>query len=157
MRHTNQTRSRPARPEKKRAPSTLIFAVLLLAGAGFVVYKYQEASEVTEPQTTPVETTTTPTAQTTKPPAESRKREPRTLTPTATARETEPEVSAPTVASTTPEPRVSSSYQCDGRTRCSQMSSCAEATFFLRNCPGTQMDGDNDGIPCEQQWCSNRF
>lgn len=43
--------------------------------------------------------------------------------------------------------------RCDGRTHCSQMTSCAEATYFLRNCPGVQMDGDNDGIPCERQWC----
>ncbi|MDZ4730627.1 MAG: excalibur calcium-binding domain-containing protein [Xanthomonadales bacterium] len=34
------------------------------------------------------------------------------------------------------------------------MSSCAEATYFIRHCPGTQMDGDHDGIPCESQWCS---
>ena len=26
------------------------------------------------------------------------------------------------------------------------MTSCAEATFFLKNCPGTKMDGNNDGI-----------
>lgn len=44
-------------------------------------------------------------------------------------------------------------YRCDGRTHCSQMTSCAEAIFFLRNCPGTRMDGDNDGVPCEGQWC----
>ena len=43
--------------------------------------------------------------------------------------------------------------RCDGRTRCSQMTSCEEATFFIKNCPDTQMDGDNDGIPCESQWC----
>jgi len=43
--------------------------------------------------------------------------------------------------------------KCDGRTRCSQMTSCAEATYFLKNCPDTTMDGDDDGIPCEQQWC----
>jgi len=46
-----------------------------------------------------------------------------------------------------------SRYKCDGRTRCSQMRSCAEATFFLENCPGVEMDGDFDGIPCEKQWC----
>lgn len=46
-----------------------------------------------------------------------------------------------------------SQYKCDGRTRCSHMRSCAEATFFLNNCPGVEMDGDNDGIPCERQWC----
>lgn len=43
-------------------------------------------------------------------------------------------------------------YRCDGRTHCSQMRSYEEAVFFLRNCPGTQMDGDNDGIPCERQF-----
>jgi len=44
--------------------------------------------------------------------------------------------------------------RCDGRLYCSQMSSCAEATWFLNNCPGVKMDGDRDGVPCEQQWCS---
>jgi predicted negative regulator of RcsB-dependent stress response len=44
-------------------------------------------------------------------------------------------------------------FRCDGRTYCSQMTSCAEATFFLKNCPDTKMDGNNDGIPCEKQWC----
>lgn len=48
----------------------------------------------------------------------------------------------------------SSTFQCDGRTQCSQMRSCEEATFFLRNCPNVQMDGDENGVPCEQQWCS---
>lgn len=46
-----------------------------------------------------------------------------------------------------------SPFKCDGRIYCSQMTSCAEATYFLRNCPGTKMDGNNDGIPCERQWC----
>lgn len=44
-------------------------------------------------------------------------------------------------------------YICDGRQYCSQMRSCDEAMFFLKHCPDTKMDGDNDGIPCEQQWC----
>ena len=46
-----------------------------------------------------------------------------------------------------------SAFKCDGRTHCSQMTSCAEATYFLKNCPDTKMDGNNDGIPCEKQWC----
>ena len=46
------------------------------------------------------------------------------------------------------------SFRCDGRTHCSQMSSCAEAKYFLNNCPGVKMDGDRDGVPCEQQWCN---
>jgi cold shock CspA family protein len=44
--------------------------------------------------------------------------------------------------------------RCDGRTMCSQMHSCEEATYFIRYCPNTQMDGDNDGRPCESQWCN---
>ena len=44
-------------------------------------------------------------------------------------------------------------YRCDGRTHCSHMTSCEEAKFFLKNCPGTKMDGNNDGVPCERQWC----
>lgn len=50
----------------------------------------------------------------------------------------------------------SSPFRCDGRTSCGQMSSCAEATFFLQNCPNVKMDGNHDGVPCEQQWCSSR-
>jgi endonuclease YncB( thermonuclease family) len=44
-------------------------------------------------------------------------------------------------------------YRCDGRKYCSQMTSCQEATWFLKNCPGVKVDGNNDGVPCEQQWC----
>lgn len=44
-------------------------------------------------------------------------------------------------------------FKCDGRTYCSQMTSCEEAKFFIKNCPNTKMDGNNDGIPCEKQWC----
>ena len=58
-----------------------------------------------------------------------------------------PLVNSPVVA--TP----NAQYKCDGRIYCSQMTSCAEATYFLQNCPGTKMDGNNDGIPCERQWC----
>jgi len=51
----------------------------------------------------------------------------------------------------------SPAFQCDGRKHCSQMSSCSEAEQFLQNCPGMEMDGDNDGIPCEQQLCTGSF
>jgi hypothetical protein len=47
------------------------------------------------------------------------------------------------------------SFSCDGRTHCSEMNSCKEATYFLRHCPGVKMDGDNDGIPCEDQFCGH--
>ena len=52
-----------------------------------------------------------------------------------------------------PSRTATASYVCDGRQHCSQMRSCAEATYFLKNCPGTKMDGDNDGVPCEEQLC----
>ena len=62
-----------------------------------------------------------------------------------------PPVPAPGAA---PAPTLADAgYRCDGRTRCSQMRSCAEATWFLRHCPGVQMDGNHDGVPCERQWC----
>ncbi|WP_230078483.1 excalibur calcium-binding domain-containing protein [Xanthomonas oryzae] len=33
------------------------------------------------------------------------------------------------------------------------MSSCADAQYVLQHCPGTQMDGDHDGVHCKDQWC----
>jgi len=48
-----------------------------------------------------------------------------------------------------------SPIHCDGRTYCSQMTSCSEAKYFLAHCPDVKMDGDHDGIPCETQWCPN--
>jgi Excalibur calcium-binding domain len=65
---------------------------------------------------------------------------------------TKPATPAPATPRTTT--TVPSSYRCDGRKYCSQMTSCAEAKYFLANCPGVKMDGDKNGIPCEQQWCS---
>lgn len=50
-------------------------------------------------------------------------------------------------------PSFGNSFRCDGRKYCSQMTSCAEAKYFLANCPGVKMDGDRDGIPCEDRWC----
>ncbi|MFT5700264.1 MAG: hypothetical protein ACI8ZB_003136 [Desulforhopalus sp.] len=46
-------------------------------------------------------------------------------------------------------------FRCSGKIHCSQMTSCEEAKFYLRNCPGTKLDGDRDGKPCEEQWCGN--
>jgi Excalibur calcium-binding domain len=49
----------------------------------------------------------------------------------------------------------SSTFKCDSRKYCTQMASCAEAKYFLSNCPGVKMDGDGDGIPCEEQLCGH--
>ena len=46
-------------------------------------------------------------------------------------------------------------FTCDGRTHCSEMTSCKEAKYFINHCPGTKMDGDEDGVPCEDQWCNH--
>ncbi|MFH7764753.1 cold shock domain-containing protein [Acinetobacter sp. BSP-28] len=40
-------------------------------------------------------------------------------------------------------------FKCDERQHCSQMSSRAEAVWYVQNCPNHKMDGDGDGIPCE--------
>jgi micrococcal nuclease len=70
---------------------------------------------------------------------------------------------APKKISAAPAPLVTaaattdaSGRRCDGRRYCSQMTSCEEATWFLENCPGTKMDGNNDGVPCEAQWCKKK-
>jgi hypothetical protein len=52
-----------------------------------------------------------------------------------------------------PIPKPTQIFRCQGKEWCSQMSSCAEATFYIQNCPNTKMDGDGDGIPCRKQWC----
>ena len=45
-------------------------------------------------------------------------------------------------------------FACNGRTYCSEIRSCEEAVYFIRHCPGTKMDGDGDGVPCERQRCN---
>ncbi len=65
-----------------------------------------------------------------------------------------PEKFAPTTSNPPTASTSSISFSCDGRKRCTQMKSCEEAKFFLANCPGVKMDGDRDGIPCEEQWCT---
>ena len=75
-------------------------------------------------------------------------RQVRAPVPAAVSVASQPALPATTPAAAAPQ------FTCDGRTHCSQMRSCAEATFFLQHCPNTQMDGNNDGEPCEQQWCN---
>jgi endonuclease YncB( thermonuclease family) len=41
------------------------------------------------------------------------------------------------------------SFQCESKTTCRQMQSCAEAKYYLINCGLTRLDGDKDGTPCE--------
>ncbi|WP_306602567.1 cold shock domain-containing protein [Azonexus sp.] len=69
-------------------------------------------------------------------------------TPTASWHQTEPANAWPATAEPAPQ-----SFRCDGRQHCSQMTSCEEAKYFLRYCPGVKMDGDYDGRPCETGPC----
>jgi cold shock CspA family protein len=46
-------------------------------------------------------------------------------------------------------------FECSpSKTYCSQMTSCSEAFFHQEQCGVKTMDGDRNGIPCEQQWCN---
>ena len=47
-----------------------------------------------------------------------------------------------------------SGYSCQGKEYCSQMVSCKEARFYLKNCPNVKIDGNHDCQPCESQWCN---
>ena len=40
-------------------------------------------------------------------------------------------------------------FSCSGKRYCRQMSSCAEAHFYLRQCGVASLDGNSDGEPCE--------
>jgi len=53
------------------------------------------------------------------------------------------------VAEAYPGTSVPQTFNCDGRVYCSEMTSRAEAEYFSSYCSGTKMDGDHDGVPCE--------
>ena len=40
-------------------------------------------------------------------------------------------------------------YTCGEKKYCSEMNSCEEAYFYYKHCGLTYLDGDGDGIPCE--------
>ena len=39
--------------------------------------------------------------------------------------------------------------QCGSKRYCREMTSCAEAKFYLQQCGRSSLDGDSDGVPCE--------
>ncbi len=55
----------------------------------------------------------------------------------------------PALASTPP----TASFTCGRKTYCREMTSCAEARFYLTQCGLTRIDGDGDGVPCEKRHC----
>ena len=52
-------------------------------------------------------------------------------------------------------PVDTTTYTCEGKTTCGQMRTCGEAQYYLSNCPDVTLDGDFDGIPCEEQLCGH--
>jgi endonuclease YncB( thermonuclease family) len=42
------------------------------------------------------------------------------------------------------------SHTCGAKTYCGEMADCDEAYFHLEQCGLTRLDGDSDGVPCEQ-------
>ncbi|CAD7383981.1 cold shock domain-containing protein [Xanthomonas arboricola pv. juglandis] len=118
-----------------------VMLLLLVAGAGG--YAYLDRNTL-PPDSAPTET---PSAAPAPAPAN------RTL-PDRAALQSSPAITATAAAGrTSATPAPTPHYSCGGRKHCSQMTSCDDATWVLRNCPDTSMDGDHDGVPCEQQWC----
>jgi endonuclease YncB( thermonuclease family) len=48
-----------------------------------------------------------------------------------------------------PAKKQKSRFSCEGKSKCGQMSSCAEARFYLTQCGVSRLDRDHDGVPCE--------
>lgn len=47
------------------------------------------------------------------------------------------------------EPAETGEFACAGKRTCKQMTSCEEATFYLRQCGARSLDRNGDGVPCE--------
>lgn len=142
--------------------AVLLGMALSLPAAAQTLHKCVQSGQVTYQQTPCPGTGPARSLERDRAEAESRHRETRPLAPRAAAAPvgrppaTAPATGTPPTAAgtaTSSLPTAPSRWRCDGRRHCSQMSSCEEAKFFLANCPGVEMDGNHDGVPCEKQWC----
>jgi endonuclease YncB( thermonuclease family) len=69
---------------------------------------------------------------------------------------TPPQVQAPPPATSgSSGTAASTGFTCGGKTVCREMTSCAEARFYLSQCGLSRLDRDRDGIPCGSI-CSGR-
>ncbi len=50
---------------------------------------------------------------------------------------------------TTAAPATAANFQCGAKRYCGEMTSCDEATFYLRQCGLSSLDRNQDGVPCE--------
>lgn len=147
--------------------AVLLGMALSLPAAAQTLHKCVQGGQVTYQQTPCPGTGPARSLERDRAEAESRHRETRPVAPRAAAAAasaapvgrppaTAPATGTPPTAvgtATSSLPTAPSRWRCDGRRHCSQMSSCEEAKFFLANCPGVEMDGNHDGVPCEKQWC----
>ncbi|MCP1659685.1 excalibur calcium-binding domain-containing protein [Neisseria perflava] len=135
------TPNTPSRPRRSyTAPLTAMLVLACLAVAGWFGYGYWQdyrAAQLAEQNKVLVDEV-----------ADKMKSERRAW---MNAVQNKPATAAPKAAQSKPSttPSEKSQFTCDGRQHCSQMRSEEEARYFSRYCPNTEMDGDNDGIPCE--------
>jgi len=52
-------------------------------------------------------------------------------------------------------PATPAEFTCDMRTHCAQMTSCAEAKYFQKNCHDADLEVDTAGVPCARRWCTS--
>lgn len=56
---------------------------------------------------------------------------------------------SPSNGTATRQPKSSAGFTCGSKRYCREMTSCAEARFYLEQCGLSRLDGDHDGVPCE--------
>lgn len=61
-----------------------------------------------------------------------------------------PVSAAPTTVKAPDSGPAASGFTCGAKRYCREMASCAEAIFYMKECGLTRLDGDNDGVPCEE-------
>lgn len=60
-----------------------------------------------------------------------------------------PKQQRPQTSGTSKDQGKKQKFICGSKTRCSEMASCEEALFYLKECGLSTIDGDKDGVPCE--------
>lgn len=144
--------SAPSRSSRKTEPTTasllsrtlfLVLGILLLLAAGISLYRYLTPAHLVP--ASPEATAAAMAAYLNEVPQ-------RDAGSGGEATGTTPAWQSSSVAGPSAPPEK---FDCQGKNHCTQMTSCAEAQFTLTHCPWPQMDGDGDGIPCEDQWCGH--
>src|SRR4051794_35659469 len=133
QRKETHSRRAPSEYQPSRRAVTTFVALLVIAVGAFAYYCYRLVERQTAVQQSaqgiPIRT---PEPQVSPSVEASKKRASQTYAPPAEITTPEPqEVFVPSEPISTPPP-ASVQFRCDGRTRCSQMTSCDEAKFFLR-------------------------